>query len=111
MTAWVLVLAGVTAGDGGMRPGAAAEPVRAAPRLDVKWEGGGWVGGSPVAVWLDGGRLFWGDGSFNVSYPCPPFRPDGRVGSGGWRYELAGGRLTIRGADFRLVLRPADRKP
>jgi hypothetical protein len=37
MTAWVLVLAGVTAGDGGMGMGAAREPV--AVGLDGWWEG------------------------------------------------------------------------
>jgi hypothetical protein len=39
MTAWVLVLAGVTAGDGGMGKGAAWEPVEVAPKLGDGFQG------------------------------------------------------------------------
>lgn len=96
MTALVLVVAGVAAGDGGMRTGAAHEPVRAMPRLDVRWAGSGWVYGRPVFVRLDRETLVWGDGSYLV----------------GWLgYDLQGDRLTIRGYDLTFHLRPAAPKP
>jgi hypothetical protein len=120
MTAWVLVLAGVTAGDGGMGMGPAREPVWAVPRLDVKWEGEGHVLGRPVSVRLDRDRLSWGDGSYVVVYHSPTFHPGGRVGGGELTYKLEGDRLTIRGGGLqvafghcncRFVLHPVARKP
>ena len=58
MTAWVLVLAGVTAGDGGMGMGAAREPV--AVHFEGRWEGTllrtGWAAPFPC-VWDTAARL------------------------------------------------------
>jgi hypothetical protein len=111
MTAWVLVLAGVTAGDGGVGTRAAGEPIGAVPRLDVKWQGKGLVGSRPVRVWLGPEKLAWGDGVYPECYPWPRFHPDGRIGGGQFTYELDRDRLTIRGGECRFILHPAARKP
>jgi hypothetical protein len=121
MTALVLVLAGVTAGDGGTGTGAAREPVQAVPRLDVKWEGQGWVLGRPVSVQLDRDSLSWWDDSHVVVYRRPTFHPAGRIGRGELTYKLEGDRLTIRvrglqvfeaGGHYngRFILHPVARK-
>jgi uncharacterized protein (TIGR03067 family) len=60
MTAWVLVLAGVTAGDGGMRAGAATAPLTGPMQLDLSrdWEGTvHYSRDDSVPVRLSGGQM------------------------------------------------------
>ena len=109
MTAFVLVLAGLTAGDGGQGMGAARESV--VPRLDSEWEGEGvgvvyspmfgWLGEDErFCVLLTRGWLLWRSGQgFLHRHPDPRFLPDGRFGTAGWTWRLDGDRLTIRGEE------------
>jgi hypothetical protein len=115
MTAWVLVLAGVTAGDGGMRTGAAREVVSAKPRPDVRWEGTCRdENGLRWHAWLREGHLSRGSGSVFFGSDLVAFKPDGtavfafgQVGT----YRLDGDRLVIRTHGLLFVLRPTAGKP
>jgi hypothetical protein len=115
MTAWVLVLSGVTAGDGGMGMGAGREAVAVMPRPDVQWEGTcrdendlQWH------AWLREGFLGRGRESVIVGSDLVAFKPDGTVvfdfGQVG-TYRLVGDRLVIRTHGQLFVLRPAAGKP
>jgi hypothetical protein len=115
MTALVLVLAGVTAGDGGMATGAAREAVSVMPRPDVQWEGTCRVAnGLRWRAWLREGHLGRGRGSVFVGSDLLAFKPDGTVvfdfGQVG-TYRLDGDRLVIRTHGLLFVLRPVARRP
>jgi hypothetical protein len=135
MTALVLMLAGVTAGDGGVRAGAATAPVA----VDL---GGRWVGTYQVAVGktmtaeLNGGVLRIGANPAAVRYRFTARRaaglegpvllvPDIPIDHIPAIYKVERGRLVIccsqtkeRPTDFSItpttaliVLKPAARKP
>jgi hypothetical protein len=115
MTALVLVLAGVTAGDGGQGTVAGREAVSVMPRPDVRWEGTGWVDhGLPWYVWLRQGYLGGVRGSVFFGSDLVAFKPDGTVvfdfGQVG-TYRLAGDRLVIRTHGLLFILHPAARNP
>jgi hypothetical protein len=115
MTAWVLVLAGVAAGDSGTGTGAAREVVYAVPRPDVPWEGTCRdANGLRWHAWLREGHLGRGSGSVFFGSDLVAFKPDGTVlfdfGQVG-TYRLEGDRLVIRTHGQLFVLRPAARKP
>jgi hypothetical protein len=115
MTALVLVLAGVTAGDGGQRLGARSEPVAVMPRPGAEWEGTCRdENGLRWHAWLREGHLGRGSGSVIFGSDLVAFKPDGtavfdfgQVGA----YRLEGDRLVIRTHGQLFVLRPAARKP
>jgi hypothetical protein len=132
MTAWVLVLAGVTAGDGGVGTGAAREQV-AVNTGACAWEG--------TFRTADGesGRAEWRDRVIRLHHPLGPGRvlpvlargtagpgtlevgrPDGRKGR--WyascQAERGGVAVRLMAGDGRrattwawLTLHPAARKP
>jgi hypothetical protein len=115
MTALVLVLAGVTAGDGGMGTVAGREAVSVMPRPDVQWEGTCRdANGLRWHAWLREGHLGRGSGSVFFGSDLVAFKPGGtavfdfgQVGT----YRLDGDRLVIRTHGLLFVLRPAARKP
>jgi len=115
MTAWVLVLAGVTAGDGGTGTGAAREVVSAMPRPDVRWEGTCRDENSlRWHAWLQEGHLSHGSGSVFFGSDPVAFKPDGTVLFDFGQVEtsrLEGHRLVIRTHGLLFVLRPVARKP
>jgi hypothetical protein len=132
MTAWVLVLAGVTAGDGGVRTGAAREPV------GINFEACAWEGTFQTA---DGesGRAEWREGVIRLLHPLGLGRvlpvlargsagpgtlevgpPDGRRGRwyaacreerGGVAVRLVAGNGPGAASWAWLTLHPAARKP
>jgi hypothetical protein len=115
MTAWVLVLAGVAAGDGVQRMVAGRESVSVMPRPEVQWEGTCRdENGLRWRAWLREGHLGRGRGSVFVGSDLVAFKPDGTVlfdfGQVG-TYRLEGDRLVIRTHGLLFVLRPAARKP
>jgi hypothetical protein len=115
MTAWVLVLAGVTAGDGGQGMGTAREAVSVMPRPDVQWDGTCRdENGLRWHAWLREGHLSRGSGSVFFGSDLVAFKPDGRavfdlrqVGA----YRLEGDRLVIRTHGRLFVLWPAASQP
>ena len=114
MTALVLVLAGVTAGDDGQRTGVAREVVYAVPRPDVQWEGTCRdANGLRWHAWLREGFLGHGSGSVFFGSDLVAFRPDGTVvfdfGQVG-TYRLDGDRLVIRTHGLLFDLRPVAGK-
>ena len=115
MTAFVLVLAGVTAGDGVQRRVAGREAVSLMPRPEVQWEGTCRdEHGLRWHAWLREGHLGRGSGSVFFGSDLVAFRPDGTVvfdfGQVG-ADRLDGDRLVIRTHGLLFVLRPAARKP
>jgi hypothetical protein len=111
MAGIVLVVAGLTAGDGGPGIGADAAPVRTTLRLDIRWEGEGWVNPfGPVRVSLEKERLSVEIMGWNTTFAPVAFQPDGRVTNlpgARFTYSPETDRLTIRCGGDLFTLRPA----
>jgi hypothetical protein len=131
MTAWVLLVAGVAAGDGGTGMGAAAAPLTEPLRLDFsrEWEGTVQIGRDTESVNLSGGRMAmrgWGTQPFSLTLS------PGGLALGSWgqdrfhgTYKVGGGRLLVCVSPVEeprptactprdgvlLTLKPAARKP
>jgi hypothetical protein len=133
MTALVLVLAGVAAGDGGVRTGAATAPLTEPLRLDLsrEWEGTAQVGNVTCPVRLGRGEmtLFL---RRPITQPLTLTLSPGGLARGSWgterlqgTYRVQGGGLLVRltpidparpaalapGDGYLLTLKPAARRP
>jgi hypothetical protein len=104
MTAWVLVLAGVTAGDGGMRAGAASAPLTEPLRLDFSrdWEGTVQGVGDACPVRLSGRRMTIFSPAGQVVQPFALTLSHGGLAVGSWgegrfhgTYKVEGDRVLI----------------
>jgi hypothetical protein len=109
MTAWVLVLAGVAAGDGGTGTGTATAPLTESLRLGLSRE---WVGTAQVVyvtvpVRLSGGRLAmrgWATQPFALTLS------PGGLARGVWGEDRVHGAYRVRG-DCVLVCVTAVKHP
>jgi hypothetical protein len=134
MTAWVLLVAGVTAGDGGKGMGAATAPLTEPPRLDLSREWEGTVHYSrddSVPVRLSGGQMTF-SAATPYTLPCKLTLAHGGLAFGTCGddslhglYKVEGDRLLVCmtavheprpaacGPDHGrlLTLKPAARKP
>jgi hypothetical protein len=109
MTAWVLLLAGVTAGDGGQRMGAATAPLTEPLRLDFsrEWEGGLQIGGVTYPVRLSRGEmtLFL---RRPVTQPLTLTLSPGGQARGSWGQDRFHGTHRVEGDRLLVRFTPAD---